>query len=307
MSVVNLGNVVGLIKSPTAPTKKYVLWFKWDNYPTTPEDGDLYYYDYNSSSWEILVIDTGGGSTTYIRPDPIKITVGGLVKDIYTPNGSIQDLLDDMLYPIIEPTATFSIGGLPFEKGLNINPVPLNYLVTPNDKTISTRQLFKNATVLNSPSGNSGTFNYTGGLQFSQTLLNRTFKFYVLFSDASTLIVSQVANFEAPTYYGSLAIGSINETGIKTLTKQIWSKQDRDNLSFSPTLQRFVFAYPKSFGLLSSIIDPNNFDILPEFTLIEFSGGSAFLLADGVNSEDYYVYRSNDNTTQSAFLLDFKF
>jgi len=61
----------------------------------------------------------GGGSVTalqaatdYRRSSPITVEVGGLEKDVYVPNGSIQKTLDDMLYPLKRPEFTiFRING----------------------------------------------------------------------------------------------------------------------------------------------------------------------------------------------------
>lgn len=50
MGAQNLGNVVGLIKSETAPAKTYVLWAKILN-PAFPDVVDLYIYDSSLLQW----------------------------------------------------------------------------------------------------------------------------------------------------------------------------------------------------------------------------------------------------------------
>lgn len=50
---INLGNVVGLIKSETAPTKTYVIWAKVLN-PLQPDIVQLHYYNADTLSWEPL-------------------------------------------------------------------------------------------------------------------------------------------------------------------------------------------------------------------------------------------------------------
>lgn len=49
----NLGNIVGLLLSSTAPQKKYVIWAEPVN-STTPEIVNLKYYDHVTQSWEPL-------------------------------------------------------------------------------------------------------------------------------------------------------------------------------------------------------------------------------------------------------------
>ncbi len=48
--MINLGNVVGLLKSTTAPTKKYVIWAKILN-PSFPDIVELNYWDETSLAW----------------------------------------------------------------------------------------------------------------------------------------------------------------------------------------------------------------------------------------------------------------
>ena len=62
MPIVNLGNVVGLIKSPTPPAKTYVLWAKQLDPLGNPNSVELRYH--NGTSWELL--GSGGMSSDYI-------------------------------------------------------------------------------------------------------------------------------------------------------------------------------------------------------------------------------------------------
>lgn len=54
---VNLGNVVGLLRSQTAPTKKYVLWAKILN-PSFPDIVELHYWDQLANVWVPLLDPT---------------------------------------------------------------------------------------------------------------------------------------------------------------------------------------------------------------------------------------------------------
>ncbi len=62
MATKNLGNVVGLIKSPTPPAKTFVLWAKQLNPVLNPDLVELHYY--NGTAWVPL---TGGGSEPMIN------------------------------------------------------------------------------------------------------------------------------------------------------------------------------------------------------------------------------------------------
>ena len=60
-----------------------------------------------------------------------------------------------------------------------------------------------------------------------------------------------------------------------------------------------VIAYPKSYGVLSSILDPNGFEQLSSFTCLEKS----IVGLDGT-SQQYYVY-VNDASTNTNFKMSF--
>lgn len=62
-----------------------------------------------------------------------------------------------------------------------------------------------------------------------------------------------------------------------------------------------VFAYPKAHGVLKSIIDPNNFEIINDFTKSEIS----ITGLDGT-AQPYYAYVSGTSTV-SNFKVDFKY
>lgn len=55
MSGINLGNVVGLLVSATAPTKKYVIWAKPN--PSNDDDYTLFKYDAIASEWKPYDVD----------------------------------------------------------------------------------------------------------------------------------------------------------------------------------------------------------------------------------------------------------
>jgi len=61
----NLGNVVGMIKSVTAPTKTYVLWAKILD-PAFPDVVDIHKYNDTSGVWES--INLGYNTIDYFTP-----------------------------------------------------------------------------------------------------------------------------------------------------------------------------------------------------------------------------------------------
>lgn len=269
-------------------------------------NGDLYIY--KNSTWQFLN-SNGTGSLvdiSYIRPTGTKVTVGGLPSGSIPNYATIQDLFDDILYPFTNPTISLSASTL-HEKGLTINK-SMTYSITPNDAIVSTRQILLNNSVVTTLGSNSGTYNSPANLTWSTSpspstlYYAHTFNLRVNYSNFTQQNTSILVEFAAPTYYGSLTLANVNETNIKNLTKVVRKEANHTNLSFSPTLQRYVYAYPAIYGDLVSIIDPNNFNITAGFTKNVMS----FTLADST-TESYNVYVSNSNTTQTAFLIDFNY
>jgi len=72
------------------------------------------------------------------------------------------------------------------------------------------------------------------------------------------------------------------------------------SLIFNPTLEVFYFCYPQSLGELSSILDPDDDEVLNGFT----QRSESFDIPD-LGSILYYVYESESITTQGNFSLKF--
>lgn len=210
---------------------------------------------------------------------------------------TVGEFLEGYFFPAVAPTISFSSLGGPYEKGLE-RSLNLSATVTPNDGTIDLRQFKQGASVVSTEGSNS--------MAETVTLIKATVTYtaYVEYTLSGTggqiLSTNRTASFYAPSYYGSGAAGNENEAWVvANLTKTIRSNNNL-TANFSPTLERYYFAYPQSMGAVSQVLDPNNFDITSAFT--QFT--ATFTLADG-SSEDYYIYRSNDDTTQTAYQLRF--
>ena len=89
--VVNMGNVVGLLKSASPPTKTYVLWAKQIGLPSDPDLVEIRYWD--GTQWSLL--NSGGGSLPHIDA-----TNYHLLNDSDTPtiDWLNQQLLDNNSY-----------------------------------------------------------------------------------------------------------------------------------------------------------------------------------------------------------------
>lgn len=231
-----------------------------------------------------------------------QVDVGGIrINDVVGPTQ--KDALDQLFSaPFVDMAFVYTLNFSLVEKGLSVMPSS-TWNITPNDDIVTSVKLFRNS-IEESDQGTtlSGSFPHVNAIGWMNTLGERTYQIQIQSDDAGLSSLNRVVSFVAPTYSGVLLDSEIDETNIKTLTKYIRNKADHNNISFSPTLQRYVYVYPKSFGLLTSIKDPNNFEVIASFDQSELT----FTLADAT-MEDMYVYVSNADTTQVNFELDFIF
>lgn len=222
--------------------------------------------------------------------------------------------LDDTLKQILNlqyaaPAISFSASGAGsvYEKGFVISASTLTANVTKRSDPIAQVQFFMGATSLSLqttggaiPNGGASTFGWTGS--FSD---NTTFSASATDSGATggptTVSASQSFTFVYPYYYGAGAVG-LTPTQIKSLTKNIMNSNSNFVTTFvASASQVFYFAYPASYPDLSSILDVNNFETLPDWTK---SVGSITGL-DGT-SQSYKIYAFNNPVSAGSYQYTFK-
>jgi hypothetical protein len=102
-------------------------------------------------------------------------------------------------------------------------------------------------------------------------------------------------------YIGNVDDLNPTELDIKGMTKRLVVKSNQ-NLSYTLSNSRFCFAYPSSYGNLTSIKDPNNFEMLSTFT----KTSSNFTMLDG-KSVPYNIYTLSLPTSQTSFVITYSF
>jgi hypothetical protein len=134
--------------------------------------------------------------------------------------------------------------------------------------------------------------------------MNNTTTYYAkVYDDKPNSVNSNSVTFTYvyPIYIGSLNMINPTESDIKSMNKRITGKGNQ-SLSYTITSSRFCFAYPSSYGNLTSIKDPNNFEMVGSFTKTTTN----FTMLDG-KSIAYTVYVLSNPTTQNAFNLTYIF
>lgn len=268
-----------------------------DRVTVAEEELDAIQEDYLTSEDEIFVTDI------------LTVNALGGIKANEDLNGlTTHAILNKLLYPYVAQvvdTPSRTPNSTVLEKGNTQTITSVSVKVTKKSEAITSIALYNGSTLIAEKTGEEvaagGTFTFSGlSVEVPSTNVVLTVKA----TDASGNIVSKSTanwNFVYPYYVGVCAEDAeINEELVVGLTKKVEAKANK-SITFDCDYQRMVFAYPKAYGVLKSILDPNSFEIIGSFTQNEVSVTGL----DGT-AQDYYVY-VNGASTVSGFTVNFKY
>jgi hypothetical protein len=252
------------------------------------------------------VLGSVGGTTKLMKVGDIPAyngscsqAVGGISVGQTFTNASITEIIDALINPYTAPTISLSATNVGTkEQGTSVASVKLTATITKKSKAITRlRFIMGTDTILETVTSgvaDGGTFEYTYTPQNPITT-NTTFKADVTDGDSTVTSGNQSITFVYPYYYG-VTNSDISAAVVTGLTKLVQSKGNKE-LAYTATAQHGVFAYPKSYGNLAHILDPNGYENISGWTKTEVT----------INSVDYYVYRSDDALTCSNFKYKFQY
>lgn len=239
-------------------------------------------------------------------------TVGGLDKGTDIDGFSVHMLLERILLPDIKPEATMTVNknkpGVAFERGdsIIINNITVNIILGSNP--IKTVELFVNGVQeqVKTPAVTEG--NISVVFDINRELKNSIAQgaYVVKVTDEkgyNITIQSPAINFYYPCYFGvvdkDVTVNTITAAQIKAMTKKAEAKGNKTH-TYNTNNQRMVFAYPASYGLLTSILDLNGFEQIKAFEK------KSITISTTDGNVEYYVYMNNANTN-SNFKMTYKF
>lgn len=238
--------------------------------------------------------------------------LGGIAAGADLNGLTTHEVLKKLLYPYVDATvgnATATPNGGTYEKGATKTITQVSISITKKSEPITSVALYNGSTLIEEKTGdavkNGGTITFTG-LSVEVPTNGNQLTVKVTYPDANgnakTVEKKTTAlTFVYPYYMGTCAAGTgVDETLVESLTKKIEGKGNKSN-SFTVSDGHMVFAYPKAHGVLKSILDPNNFETIGNYTRSEVSVTGL----DGT-AQTYYVYVSGA-TTVSGFVVNFKY
>lgn len=243
-----------------------------------------------------------GGSSTLSTDITSNVEVGGVPSGTNFVEGTnLEDIIKKILVKYLPPTATFTITPSNTLKlfGDTITSETMKVVVTKKSNDITEIAFRADSTILNSiTSGvnNGGTFSYT---YTPSTPISNTVTLSVDVKDGERTVTKSIKiTFCYPTYYGTVtdSVASMTASDIQGLDKRVAVNNKAMTWSgISMDYGKLCYAYPKSFGALTSIKDANNVDYINSYTRTEVT------LTENGNSVVYYCYLLTDAAGVSNF------
>lgn len=234
--------------------------------------------------------------------------LGGIAAGANLDGMTTHEILNTLLFPYVAFTlgnTSRSAAATTLENGATQTLNSASISITKKSKPITSVKLLNGSTVLGEKTGDEvaagGTIKFENlGITVSKSN-NPNLKFTVTDGTTSTDKNVGASTFVYPYYMGECAANAtIDETLIEGLTKKVESK-DNKTVTHSCENGRMVIAYPKAHGVLKSILDPNNFETIGDYTRTEVN----ITGLDGT-TQAYYVYASGAATV-SGFKVQYKY
>lgn len=218
--------------------------------------------------------------------------IGGIKEGTNLDGLSIQDVLMKLLYPYTKPIINGSVAYTPsgsvFEVGSSVNISNISVNIIKQSEPITKIELYRGDTLIGLLKHNiadGGVFNFNLNPPYNiNTSINLSYFHTVVYDSmgSTTVNLAPSLTFVSPYYYGV----SDGNTSITSLSKLIQTKGTK-SIKFSPNNQSVIFAYPREYGKLKSILDSNGFEILNSFSISEL-----YIKGLDNNTRLYYIYTS---------------
>lgn len=234
--------------------------------------------------------------------------LGGIAAGADLNGMSTHEILNTLLFPYVAFTlgsTSRTAAAATLENGATQTLNSASISITKKSKPITSVKLLNGSTVLGEKTGDEvaagGTITFSNlGITVSKSN-NPNLKFTVTDGQTSTDKNVGASTFVYPYYMGECAAdATIDETLIEGLTKKVESKGAK-TVTHTCENGRMVIAYPKAHGVLKSILDPNNFETIGDYTRSEVS----ITGLDGT-AQTYYVYASGAATV-NGFKVQYKY
>lgn len=237
--------------------------------------------------------------------------LGGIKADQDLNGMTVQEILAKLLYPHVKPTvgtvSTTAKAGT-YEHGNYQTVTQVSASVTKKSNSIIRVEAYHNSTLLGTKEdiANGGMATFAGLSEVTANGDKFTIKAYAM-NEAGTAEESVSENsstftYVYPFYWGVMAADATVDGAMVTGLTKVVEGRAQKAYTYTTSQNHPVIAYPKAYGKLKSILDPNSFENLAAFTCHEVKVTGL----DGTE-QDYYVYVTTLATSKTNFKYTFKF
>lgn len=208
--------------------------------------------------------------TLYTQAD-VELNIKNLSKIENCEKFSFTDFMNILTLKSATVTLTTTLDSLVYKQGLTIyGGTTLSAVVTKGSYDIEKVEFFIDNVLVsteNTDVANGGNYTYAYGTDITT---NKVFKVVVTDVEGNVVQDSVSLNFYNPYYFGKTnkEIVDVTEVDILAMT-QIVNKKDNQKHKYTMSDERAVFAYDKSYGDLTSILDPSSFENIDAFVKSE--------------------------------------
>lgn len=243
---------------------------------------------------------SGGGSSpsgdpgSFDRTDKTAVAVGGLPANSSVDGMSVKEVLEAILFPYQAPSVSFTINPatITYEVGSTVSLITFTISAGKKTQEIKSIKIYDGSTLvttINNAVATGGTFTYS----YSCNIKNTTTLKVEVSDGTKTTSATKEVKFVNRSYYGFVPDGStIDEAAIKGLQNSALSTEKKLTYTATCNNAKIIYAYPQSFGALTSILDSSGFQYISSYKQSTMT----------VNGVAYYVYELIDPVS----LTDFK-
>lgn len=243
-------------------------------------------------------------NTVYTNETPIVTAIGQIgVGDTFA-NVPVSEMLTKILYPYVKPvinSASAAPSSRVVEKGITTRVTSVTASISKKSEAISSVALYNGGTLVENKVdvvANGGTITFDQAIEITDTA---TLKVKVTDTKPTTVEATAATyTYVYPYYYGTVAAGTdITSAVVLGLTKDVAVKGNK-TYTYNLNNDCAVIAYPKAYGELKSVLDPNSFDNMASYTKTEVQVTGT----DGT-AQPYLVYVKAP-ATATGFALTYK-
>ena len=255
-----------------------------------------------SSSQGSGTVSGSASGIYYTNLNPSVTSVGGLNSGSTFNNISIQDLLDNMLYPYVMPTFSLSSNPSILEYG-NTQTVTLNWYLTIKKNSVISATIFRTTQApYSTPTNtNSGSVTATPTINVTNTFTYSVNDYNSSNSTGGTNTATTQVTWQNKRFWGTFSTFTLpNNAQILALNSELSNTRVQNRSGINGGGNYLVFAWPTSFGTPTFTVNGLNVN-----TFTKLGSSISFTNAYGYSATPYDVWFSNtqQNSAIASFLI----